>query len=344
MIVTIKRKNFESCVVLIINILLLCSLFVGITLNTDYVIGADNITNQTDYARVNVTNTEPNITSVTVEDNLSAIANEIDLKPGGVHKVVCNATVFDYNGWQDINPNMTNATFYIASVGRDGPTDNNFRYRNESCGHCISISSTTAACDCKFPVQYYANWSNNWICNVTVRDQGGHAQMHAQINFTDTDASSAVTVTKLLAIDTGNWIDYKNLSVTETSDEIVHNVTNVGNRDFNLSLRSYGGTQDKGPGDPVYNKTMLCDFGNISFGYQRFAFGTENIGTTVFGNMANVTNTTEFPMNYTWPQRENDNIYDDSRNATLWRLQIPYSVGGLCNGTLIFGAAESYAD
>lgn len=337
MLISIKRRNFEDFVVLFVNILLLGSLFVGITLNTDYVIGADNITNKTVYARVNVTNTEPNITSVIVDDNYSVIANEIDLYPNSVRIVQCNATVDDYNGWQDIDANKTNATFHIESVGRDGPTDNNFRYRNESCGRCVSVDSDTALCDCQFAVQYYANYSTNWICNITVRDRGGwEGTGRTRTNFSDTAVSNAVTVTKLLAIDTeSNLIDYQNLSVTETSGEVIHNVTNVGNRDFNLSLRSYGGTHPALYND---NVTMICDYGNISFGYQRYEYG-DKIGSTNFNTMINVTNQTAIST-WIWPQRENDTKPTDDRNVTIWRLQIPYSVGGICNGTLIFGAVE----
>jgi hypothetical protein len=58
--------------------------------------------------------------------------------------------------------------------------------------------------------------------------------------------------------------------------------------------------------------------------------------------MKNLTNQT-VDTNYTLAQRTNDNqdgVREDL-NVTFWRLEIPLSVGGLCNGTIIFGAVET---
>lgn len=330
MIIRIKRKTLEQGIIGVFVLFLIISILVGVSFTTNYV-GAANTTNNTVLARVNVTNTEPNITSVVVTPS------QIDLTADGTTIVTCNISVFDYNGWQDINPNATNATFHIQSVGRDGSTDNNYRYRNESCGVCTQGggSSTNATCECKFGLQYYTNDSSTWICNATIGDRGGTQKSGSRLNLTDIDVSSAATVTKLLAINTSTSLDYGNLSVTETSAEIVHNVTNAGNINLNLSLRGYGGDNET----LGQNVTMICDLGNITFGNQRYMVGSDRNGTA-FADMKNLTNQTVI-TNSTFPARTDDAAFGFDRNSTFWKLQIPLSVGGLCNGTIIFGAVDA---
>ena len=161
-----------------------------------------------------------------------------------------------------------------------------------------------------------------------------------KINFKETERnSSGVTITNLLAIDAPAILDYGNLSVTQTSAEIVHNVTNVGNINLNLSLRGYGGINDS-IDHPGHNLTMICDFGNISIGNQRYTLGSEFTDGTSFDSMRHLTNQTA-QTNLTFPRRVNDNNFGADRNSTLWRIQVPLSVGGLCNGTIIFGAIDA---
>jgi len=331
----IKKKGLGSIMVglLLLGVLIFVLFGVGIT---GYSVFGVNITNISVIAKVNVTNTEPNITSVVVDDDNGVPANEIDLTANGVRRVTCNATVFDYNGVGDINTAKINATFFINSMRYDAADDNNHHYTNSSCGVCETLTSTTARCTCTFGVQYYANYSSSWLCNVSVTDHGGSQVNERKINLSDYGVSNPVTVTRLLAINTTNILDYGNLTVTETSSEILHNVTNAGNTGFNLSLRGYGGTNES----TGQNVTMVCDLGNITFGNQRYALGSDLIGTTSFNSMhvlRNLTNITNLML----PHRIDDAVLGRDRNTTLWRLQVPLSVGGLCNGTIIFGAVES---
>lgn len=333
MIIRIKRKILEQGIIGLLTLFTITSILIGVSFTTNYVIGATNITNSTVLARVNITNTEPNITMIVVSPS------PIDLTANGVTVVVCNASIFEYNGINDINQNATNATFYIQSVGENVPADNNHRYSNSSCNDCVQNSATNISCACRFGLQYYANDSSTWLCNMTVRDKGGTQKSGSEINLSDSDVSSAVTVTKLLAINTSTLLDYGNLSVTETSAEIVHNITNVGNINLNLSLRGYGGTNDS-VDSPFNNMTMTCELGNISIGNQRYEVGSQFTGATVFANMQSLTNTTR-RINFTVPSRIDDSAFGWDRNSTLWRLQIPLTVGGLCNGTIIFGAVDA---
>ena len=352
MIIRIKRKTLEQGIIVALLLFAAISALVGVSFTTNYVSGATNVTNATIIAKVNVTNTEPNITTIRIDDGTSSPPNEIDLTANGATVVTCNATVFDYNGFEDITgKNKTNATFFINSVGSTAADDNNFHYTNSSCNRCRQATAAeaapkdptnqrTAICDCKFAVQYYANASSQWTCEFIVQDKGGTQISGLELNLTDTDSnSSGVTVTKLLAIDAPVILNYGNLSVTQTSAEIMHNVTNVGNINLNLSLRGYGGINDS-IDHPGHNLTMICDFGNISIGNQRYTLGSEFADSTSFNSMRDLTNQT-VRTNLTFPRRVDDNNFGADRNSTLWRIQVPLSVGGLCNGTIIFGAVDT---
>lgn len=338
MIVRIKKRTLKELLFGVALLALFLLAIIGVSFNSNPV-NAVNITNTTVRTTVNVTNTEPNITYVFVDDLDSGNpTGDIDLVANGVKVVSCNASIFDYNGWQDINATSVNGTLYINSVG-GGTADNNHRYVNTSCGSCRQGgSSTNASCDCRFALQYYANDSNQWRCNISVDDTGGTQKISSKIFLSDTEISQAYTITKLLAINTTLLINYGNLSVTETSSEIEHNVTNAGNINLNLTLRGFGGSQngeDIMPGGG--NTTMFCDFGNITHGYKRYAIGSSGFPFSDMKNLSNMTKRT----NLTLPARINDINVDRDQNSTYWKLQVPLGVGGICNGTIIFGAIDA---
>ena len=334
MIIRIKKKTLEQGIIGIILLFAVISALIGVSFTTNYVAGATNVTNATITAKLNVTNTEPNITSVILDDLNDAVANEIDLTSNAVTQVFCNATVFDFNGWQDIDADSVNATIFVTSNGVDAADDNNDHYTNRSCGNCAQGSSSTQAiCNCKFPVQYYAN-ATEWKCNISITDKGGTGQQGKSeyLNFSRSGTDTA-TITQLLALDIPTSVlDYGNLSVTQTSAAIVRNVTNVGNLDFNLTFRGYG-SDNETIGE---NVSMICDLGNITFGNQRYVVSNN----VTFDTMRNLTNQT-IDSNFTLSQKTDDNNIGLEFNETFWRLQIPLSVGGICNGTIIFGAIEA---
>jgi hypothetical protein len=333
MIVKIKKSSLEKGIFSFISIALILSIIIGVSISSNYVAAALNITNVSVLAILNITNTEPNITAVTLNDD-DTLTSEIDLTANAERVVTCNATVFDHNGWQDIDPGSVNATVFIQSVGMDAADDNNDHFTNRSCGRCVQITSTTAGCDCRVAMPYYANNSNTWICNISITDRGGTGHPDVELNFSDTEVSPLTTVTKLLALDTpSDFIDYGNLSVTQTSIAIRRNVTNVGNINMNLTLRGFGGENGSVTNDSY---AMICDFGNITFDNHRYVVGSN----TSFDNMKNLSNSSQ-DSGFTFLQRIDDSNFGQDRNNTFWRLSIPLSVGGLCNGTIIFGAIET---
>ena len=310
---------------------LLLSIFSNSGIVTGLYEGYPNITNISVLAKVNISNTPPNITSVIVDDQNQTVANQIDLLPATTKTVFCNATIFDFNGAGDIDPAGYNATLFINSIGPSGATDNNFRYRNTTCNHCVNLTATTVNCGCAFAVQYYANYSSSWKCNFSVRDLGGTS---GSIFLGDDEVSAAsYTINQLLAINTSSVLDFGNLSVTQTSPSTVpFNVTNAGNVNFNLTLRGWGGINEFSG----MNNSMECEFGNISRGNLRYAAGS-NFDGIPFDSMTNLTYQAN-RTNLTIYQRLNDANHDIDENVTHWRLSIPTGVGGVCNGTIVFGA------
>jgi hypothetical protein len=336
MIIKIKRKRLKQAGFVLISTLIVVVAMLGVSMTTNSVIGA-NQTNQTVIARVNVSNTEPNLYKVEIRVNGTS-APPIDLTPGAATVVICNGSFQDINGFDDIA--TVNATFYDISVASDAADDNNTHYTNTSCEtltDCQVIpdsNNQNGSCLCQFAVQYYAN-PVSWQCNMTITDSGG---------LESNENSSFITINEVLGIDVeSTTIDFGNISVTQTSEPIRQNVTNVGNIPINLTVRGFGGSNDS-IDHPGHNLSMICDpsagaTANISFNNMRF--DVNNRSQNVYGDMTNITNQTSQIANLTIPKRTTNSGFGNSSNSTFWRLQIPLGAAGICNGTIIFGAIDA---
>ena len=317
----------RTIVMITAAVLLVLALFIsGVSILAPDVVSTDNRTNDTLLAKVWVWNTEPTIYNVVINPS------PVDLNPGNTTTVNCTAFAWDYNGWQDIN--ISNATFFHRDISNHIDTDdNNYHYSTTNCS-CAQqgSSSTNASCSCFFEVEYYA-YNGTWICNVTVNDEGGNAT--ERIYKFNASRNASVYVNTVIGIDVPAEIDYGNLSVTELSELKAANVTNWGNVPINVSVRGYGGTDEYLPG--AGNFSMLCEYGNITHGWQRYTFNNE----TSYAFMINLSNTSTLVQNLTLPIRTNDIDYGNDTNVTYWRIQIPLSVGGFCNGTIQFSASDA---
>jgi len=283
-----------------------------------------NITNETVIARVNVSNTFPNLYLVRITSPLD-INNNIDLTAGNTTTLLCNGTFQDANGFDDVT--KVNATLYFDNVGSNASDNNMTHYSNSSCGTCPAVPGSgnqNGTCSCQFAVQYYANYGN-WRCNMTVTDTG---------LLESTYNSTTFFMNEVVGIDLYNLtIDYGPLSVTSTSQNIPENVSNVGNVPINITVRGYGGTNET----EGINVTMICETGaNITFGNQRYS----TVNSTAFDDMRNLTNQTTMVPALTIPTRTNGTTAGNSTNTTFWKLRIPIGPSGICNGTIIFGARD----
>jgi hypothetical protein len=308
--------GFASLVVLIL----------GITSISFNVFGG-NVTNDTTTVRVYVWNTEPYLTKVEVSPST------ITLEAGNTTNVNCTGHVYDWNGWQDII--IYNATFYNINKSSNSPDDKNNHYTNNT-GTCAQVdgSTTNVTCTVSFGVWYFAD-NGTWVCNMTIGDRGVNiSDTLRNVTFNRSNSGTA-TLEQLLAFSIPNEIDYGNLSVTETSSAIGANVSNWGNVPINISVRGWGGSSPQIDGNTSLN--MICDYGNISVGQQRFAINN-SVG---WENMTNVTGTWGPISRFELPARTEEDNYGNDTNTTYWKLKVPLSVGGYCNGTVEFMAVDA---
>lgn len=135
----------------------------------------------------------------------------------------------------------------------------------------------------------------------------------------------------MLAIDVfPGVIDFGELAVGNSSgDDIIINVTNWGNMDFNLTLDGYG-TED---GD---NIAMNCSKGNISIDLERYSV----VFNESYDVMVNLTDTATVVGNFSLPHRTDDISYKSDRNNTYWKISIPPGIQGNCTGIVVFNTIQ----
>ena len=321
MIVRIKRKFLNLLIYVLVTLLFSVFYIALIPFAAENVLGL-NISNQTVIARVNVSNTEPTLYDV----RITYPSIPIDLTANADTTIICNGSVYDTNGFDDIK--NVSATFFYNESNSLASDDGNNHYTNVSCGNCTAIPGSgnqNGSCLCQFAVKYYAN-AGFWKCNMTVNDSGG---------LISTYNSSFVRVNEVLGINVENYtLDYGALSVSQTSSAIRQNVTNTGNIPINVSVRGYGGSNES----IGQNLSMICEAGtNITFGYQRYSTSS----SIPYADMFNLTNQSIQVINLTIPQRTSETGFGNSSNSTYWKLQVPIGAAGICNGTIIFGAVDS---
>jgi hypothetical protein len=315
--VCLRQKSYVDCkeandkrvpawLFFAIGILLLLALpMISIGINADLIGESTNVT-----SRVNVTNAPPFIISVNIDD-------PIDLIPNSTAMVYCNATVKDYNGWADII--SVNATFFDAVLSTHESADHpRTHYTNSSCVSDEVIDAYTIIYLCGFNVEYYAN-AGDWNCTVRVTDTYGISD----------SGQNSTTISELIAIITPEMIDYGDIPVLDTSNNVIANVTNVGNRDINLTLYGYNNT----PSDGL---AMGCEQGNISYVNQRWSLTDQAWNVmTVLDNTA-----PQVVPSLTIMQR--NNTREETINQTNWKLYVEQGPGGtpfgICTGQVVFGA------
>ncbi len=327
MIIKIKKKYVAYFAYLALCFILFGLFLTSLSLSTPDVI-AGNTTNRTVIARVNVSNTFPDLYKVVIVEPLDPQGN-IDLGAGNATTIVCNGTFQDSNGFDDVL-NVSATLYHTATSNAVSANDNNNHYTNRSCGNCSvapNSNNINGTCACQFAVQYYAN-AGNWQCNMSINDSGG---------LSDFNMSLLTNLNEILGIAVESSVmDYGNLSVTQVSGVVRQNITNIGNIPMNVTVRGYGGDDE----EIGSNVSMICDTGsttNITTGYHRFSI----TNVTTFGSMFNLTNQTRQIINLTIPQRTADNGYGNSSNSTFWRLEVPLGASGICNGTIIFGGYDA---
>ena len=315
-----KRNGMDSrniaallCVIVLSVIFLITSLSLNDT-------GIRAANQSTIIATINITNSNPLLYNVGVSPS------PVNLNPGNDTQVTCTAYFRDYDGWQDINSSLTNATLWIDHHTSSDAAENDNNLYRLSAGSCIACTqhnggANNGTCNCTFNVTYVA-FNGSWTCEMTINDN----------NFTSTNRTN-VTINPLIAIDVNNSLHYGDLSVTETSPEREINITNFGNRPTNISVFGYGGfDRDTGANDSFH-----CTIGNITSSAERYYLYQGQS----YADMLNISNTSTPIVNLTIPRRNvSHHLGGDTFNLTYWRVRVPLDVAGYCNGTIVLDASE----
>jgi len=260
-----------------------------------------NVTTQ-----VNVTNAGPDILNISVNGNLN-----VTLNAGSTYTLTCNASLRDYNGFNDID--VVNATLYFFRNTSGQSDDRNEHYTNVSCEERENDGSFLVNYTCTFEVYYFAN-NGSWYCNVTANDS---------YNFGGS-LNKSFFINPLYALNVTDMIDYGNLSVYDYSDNETATVTNYGNRPMNISVLGFGTVLGDGVG-------LVCTQGsNISVGNQRFYKSAQDWAIKI------PLGATNRDMNVTLPQQQDEvtQIIQD----TFWQLYVSPNPYGLCSGKIRFTA------
>jgi len=190
-------------------------------------------TSQTPSTTVTISNSAPSVDGCVT-------TNPITLGAGPDNTTVwCNCTVYDANGWADVN--FSNATFYNYTNTTSGYFNTSNRYINYSCvNRSVSGDANRKYFNCSFSVTYFATPSGGgfWTCNFSVNDTGGYPAFNA----TNTTLASLVAV--------GNdpsTINYGSLSPGATSAAQYDNVTNFGNVRIDLKIEGINLTSSGKP-------------------------------------------------------------------------------------------------
>ena len=280
--------------------------FLFISLQSFFVFGYNfeyvNVT-----VRANITNAAPEVLQVVVDQ-------DITLNAGGFKTVYCNATIRDWNDWDDVE--VVNATLYHNSSFSGDVDNNNTHYTNASCDFDqLDVENPYLAyAICSFDVVHYAN-QGDWFCNVTALD-----------NFSFTGSLVNDTfINELFALNVTDVIDYGELAVMDFSGDVAATITNFGNVDINVSVLGYGEMEGDGLG-------LVCEEGSdISVENQRFSLslGSDWLDMTALSDSYQDLGLTLLqPTDGTSPVQ----------SIVYWRLFVPPNPFGACEGIIRFTA------
>jgi len=297
-------SNNSSSIVATFLLFSLFGIIMGVAgVNAQYNYDHVNVT-----TRVNITNAYPEILNLTID----GAADNFTLSAGSTKTLICNATIRDFNGYNDLV--NVNATFYYYLNSSDQNDDGNEHYTNITCNQTANDGEYLANYTCQFEVEYFAN-NGTWSCNVSVIDN---------YNFTDS-LDNTTYLSALYALNVTDLIDYGNLSVGDTSANITATVTNFGNMDINLSVLGYGAAEGDGLG-------LVCALGdNISVEHQKYAtdVNADWATKTALAATGQIMNTTVL--------RQTDDTTPITQ-LTYWQLYVPPNPFGVCTGTVRFTA------
>ena len=236
--------------------------------------------------------------------NISSVSliSPINLQPGSVQLVICNASV---QGAYRVNATL----FSTASAAHSSADNNSIHYTNSSC------SLINGNYSCGFYLWYYAE-NATWMCNVTATS--------AQGNTTWLNASAQINT--LLSMNISPDVMNFGIVIPNNATSLLKvNITNTGNIPLDLQLYGYGGSLDDG-------HAMNCTYTFIPIENQHYGFNR----SANFTNMTPLSGNSASPsfLNVSIPKRTSAIPW----NATYWSVFPPMMVPQNCTGSVVFNA------
>ncbi len=259
--------------------------------------------------------TQVNVTGAVPEVLATIFPTSITLNAGSLTEIACNLTIRDYNGFADIS--FVQAALFSATQSSYGAADdNNTHYSNSSCQPISGQQSgVNANYTCTFILNYYAI-NSTWNCTAVVNDT---------LNLRSNGTNSSI-VNALFALNVTPLIDYGNMTMGDTSGNVEANVTNLGNRAINITVRGYGRNLSDGYG-------FFCDQGNLTVDLQHFAANS----TAAYNEKQTLASAYGQIGGLSVPKAVNATA---TLNSTYWQLYLnpTQNAFGICNGTIVFQA------
>ena len=308
------KMRIKNQIIWILFMALFLASFLLIFPSTSANIVGGNYKNITVWTHVNITNAKPEIIALIVYQETTPSVKNITLSGGSGRIVTCNATIRDWNGYNDIV--AVNATLYYApTANHTDPDNNNTHYSNLSCSNTGNGANYTVNWVCGFNVYYYAN-NGTWNCNVTAKDNQSKTNWRQNSTY----------IYSLYALNVTDGIDYGNAAVEEYTQNTTANITNFGNMAINITIEGYGAVRNDG-------LAMNCSLGgNISISNEKYALIDVDYATKTA-----LTGSSQLIPGLTMPkQTDSTQII----NTTYWELYVSSNnvPGGNCSGNVLFTA------
>ena len=253
----IKKFWKKEYILTTIFVLLLVGIILPMAIAPNTV--GNNHKNVTVNTYVNITNAKPEVLNVTIYESTNTSFFNVTVTAGSTKKVYCNATVRDWDGFNDI-VNATGILWHLVNSSENASNDNSTHYTNSSCTLNASLSAYVGWYVCAFDVWYYAN-NGTWNCNVTVFNSYNFKSAY----------NNSTTVQPLYAINLSEGIDFGSVESLIPSNNISVSMTNFGNMLINVSIQGYALII----GD---NVGMNCsDHTNISISNIKFSTNSSHI-------------------------------------------------------------------
>jgi len=305
---TIKVFNIFVLVLFLLTLILLIPLA---TAPNNVSANYNNVTVRT---YVNITNARPEVINITLYEQTNSSNKNITLNAGSFKNVACNATLRDWNGFNDIT--RVNATlWHLPTSNHTAVDNNNSHYTNVNCTNDGNGVGYYVNYVCNFTIWYYAN-NGTWTCNVTVADTR-NASYYGMAN---------TTFYPVYALNVTDGINYGGAAVETYTGNATANITNFGNMPINITVQGYGATAGDG-------LAMNCSLGgNITIANERFA-----ISDVVWGSKTPMTGASQMLPSITMPKQ---NTSATVSNSTYWQLYVDSAnnPGGNCSGYVMFTA------